>query len=104
MFALIRKLHFSSTSTVQADFKTMLSKYKDSIKQISNSGNGAAALDNIHVKIANWKKPATLNDVGTLNVIDPSKAELTTFDPQVINLSSMYFLLILNLVDEICCI
>lgn len=91
MFALIRKFNFSSASTVQADFKTMLNKYKDSVKQISTSGNGAAALDNINVKLANCKKPTTLKDVGTLNVIDPSKAELTTFDPQVINLISINY-------------
>lgn len=69
----------------------MLSKYKDSIKQISTSGNGAASLDNIYIKLANCKKPATLNDVGTLNVIDPSKAEFTTFDPQVLNFISIYY-------------
>ena len=84
MLSMIRKFNFASASNVQVDFKTLLNKYKDSIKQISTSGNGIASLDQLSVKLTNSKKPATLNDVGTLNVIDPSKAELTTFDPQVI--------------------
>ena len=53
------------------------------MKQISSSGNGLTSLDKIAVKLANNKKPATLNDVGTLNVIDTLRVEFTAFDPQV---------------------
>ena len=76
---------------MQTDFKMLLSKYKDSIKQISTSGNGIASLDQLSVKLTSSKKPAALNDVGTLNIIDPLKVELTTFDPQVIYFIHIFY-------------
>lgn len=65
------------------DFKSIMQKYKNLINELSNSGNIMCSLERISVKITNAKKAMPLNEIGTLNVIDPLKAELTTHDPQV---------------------
>lgn len=60
-----------------------MSKYKDLINELSDTGSGINLLEKIPIKLSNSKKSVTLSDIGTLNVIDQLKAELTTHDPQV---------------------
>lgn len=83
-FFHLRRCNFSAISAVEPDFKSILSKYKDLLKNLVSSANGINALEKLTVKLGTSKKSATLNDIGTLNVIDSQKVELTTHDPQVI--------------------
>lgn len=95
MLQILKKFAFSTKSINSADFKSILSRYKEEIYQLSLPiGNGIASLEKMSVKVANSKTEAPLREIGTINLIDPQKAELTTFDPQVIlsNLSFIHFL------------
>lgn len=83
MFHLLRKTSFSTKSALNSDYKLFLSKYKESIATIISSSNTLNSLEKIGVKLANSKKDASLSELGTINLIDSQKAELTTFDPQV---------------------
>jgi hypothetical protein len=83
MFHLLRKTSFSTKYALNSDYKLFLSKYKESIATIISSSNTLNSLEKIGVKLANSKKDASLSELGTINLIDSQKAELTTFDPQV---------------------
>lgn len=80
------KFLFSTKPAFNADYKLFLSKYKELINQILSSLNTSNFLEKVGVKLANSKKDASLSELGTINVIDSQKTELTTFDPQVQNL------------------
>lgn len=83
MFRLLRRERFSTKLAINAHYKSFLSKYKESLNQILSTGNVSASLEKIGVTLAKNKKDASLNELGTINIIDSQKAELTTFDPQV---------------------
>ena len=79
------KFSFSTKPAFNVDYKLFLSKYKESVNLILSSLNTSIFLEKVGVKLANSKKDASLSELGTINVIDSQKAELTTFDPQVQN-------------------
>lgn len=83
MIRFRRKIAFSTKPALDSDYKSFLSKYKESLNQILSSANASTSLGRISVKLANSKKDALLNELGTINLIDSQKAEITTFDPQV---------------------
>lgn len=83
MFRLLGKCSFSAKPALNSDSKSFLSKYKESVNQILSSLNRSNSLEKIGVKLGGGKKDAPISEIGTINVIDSHKAELTTFDPQV---------------------
>lgn len=94
MFHIRSKIGLSTKAFAQSDFKPFLHKYKESINQISVAENISASLEKIHIKLASSKRDSPLKDLGTINVIDSQKAELTTFDPQVKNIDQYFFLFV----------
>ena len=92
MFHIRSKIGLSTKAFSQSDLKTFLQKYKESINQISFGENISASLEKISVKLAASKKDTPLKDLGTINVIDSQKAELTTFDPQVYSSDRYFFI------------
>lgn len=96
MLRLLAKCSFSTKSALNSDFKPFLSKYKESLNQILSSLNTSNSLEKIGVKLGGNKNDALLSELGTINVIDSQKAELTTFDLQVQDLYQYSLLMYLN--------
>lgn len=84
MLHIVKKFAFTTKSTPSTDFKSILNKFKEEIKQLYLlNSDWVASLERVKVKVANNKIEAPLRDFGTINLLDSQKAELTTFDPQV---------------------
>jgi ribosome recycling factor len=81
----ISLLFFSTKPSAHIDTAQLLKKFKDSLKQISSAAKGSSLLEGFNIKLSGSKGTTIrLSEIGKLNVIDSYKAEITTFDPQVL--------------------
>ena len=80
---MFRLLSFSTKSGLNSNYNQLLSSYKQSVNQLLESLNSSIVLEKIGVKLGGSKKDAPISELGTINVLDSHKVELTTFDPQV---------------------
>ena len=83
MLQHLKRLYFSTKPAFDIDFKSILIKYKGLLNELSRCGNGISSLDKLGIKLTNNKKSALLNEIGTFNIVDSQKVELTVHDPQV---------------------
>jgi len=81
----ISRLRFSTKSPTSVDTAIQIKKFKESLQKISDSSNGVSLLENLSIKLSSSKGSVVrLSEICKVNPIDSYKAELTTFDPQVI--------------------